>query len=214
MQQVTFGKLPVDNNVSVQAAVFDYSQRVIQIMFVVISLSCVMGLIIPILTSLGMGFTNSKAGTLLKSSVFSGSLAQRQLNSLMVNMQRTFAETVSSFIPDIQTRKLIVLLGLCMLPSIASVISSGSDIIDIRSIESFFLAAASKRKGSASSQGASQGHIYASFLAKLCIAGGWIYVYLLSSQVIKDATICFFVFFRLLALQPHHKNPNLDPVLD
>jgi hypothetical protein len=34
--------------------------------------------------------------------IFSGSLANKQINSLMVNMQRTFAETVSSVVTDVQ----------------------------------------------------------------------------------------------------------------
>jgi hypothetical protein len=165
----------LDPNASINTTVFTYAQRLLEIMFVVSMLSCILTVVFPMLMpgmALGQGTAESSPG-----SVFSGSLANRQLNSLMVNMQRTFAETVASFVTDVQTRKMIVLLGLCMLPSISSVVSSGQQqqaqkkVSDIRSIESFFLASVSQRRRAHASSSSSTSYVYANFLAKLWIAG-------------------------------------------
>jgi hypothetical protein len=83
-------------------------------------------------------------------------------------------------------RKLIVLLGLCMLPSIANAVSGGSEsgtssVVDIRSIESFFLGSPSsspsaesrrhRSKKKAFSTGWQRSRAYANVLAKLWVAG-------------------------------------------
>jgi hypothetical protein len=131
---------------STDASVFDYAQMLVELMFIVTVLSSILVAVLPFFLSEGM---------------FSGSLANSQLNSLMVNMQRTFADTVTSFVTDVQTRKLIVLLGLCMLPSISSAVS-GSQQKVFATIKSLFLAPSKKRDSSS---------LYASFIAKLWIAG-------------------------------------------
>lgn len=62
---------------------------------------------------------NKRVGT---SSFDMGSIASRQLSTLMVNMQRTFAETVTGIVADPELRRLIVLWGVCILPSISKVL--------------------------------------------------------------------------------------------
>lgn len=49
--------------------------------------------------------------------------AVQHISTLMVNMQRIFAETVAGIVTDPGIRKLIVLWGLCILPSISRRIS-------------------------------------------------------------------------------------------
>jgi hypothetical protein len=51
-----------------------------------------------------------------------GSVASSQISTLMINMQRTFAETVAGIIVDPEIRRLIVLWGLCILPSISRIL--------------------------------------------------------------------------------------------
>ena len=57
-------------------------------------------------------------------------------------------DTVAALIPDAQTRKMVVMLGLCLLPSISG--SSGSNdqdadeqLADLKTMESFFFFLAS-----------------------------------------------------------------------
>lgn len=185
MQQIRLKTLMLDPSASVESTVFNYAQRILEIMFVVTILSCVLTIVFPMMMMLPSSSAAGKTNGGSSSSVFSGALANRQLNSLMVNMQRTFAETVASFVNDAQTRKMIVLLGLCMLPSISSVVSGGAQqkVVDIRSIESFFLASMSqsssarKRRGrkegtdQAGEAGGGRSHVYANFLVKLWTAG-------------------------------------------
>jgi hypothetical protein len=164
MQQFSIPAVTPEEVTSNDAVVFSYAQTILELLSLVTVLSCILAAVLPILLP---SLPQQSQPT-----AFSGSLANKQLNSLMVNMQRMFAETVASFVTDVQTRKLVVLLGLCMLPSISAVVSGSSShkVMDIRSIESFFLASSStrnknkKRKGSATS-------VYANFLAKLWIAG-------------------------------------------
>jgi hypothetical protein len=173
--QVNLGAFMLDPSSSVASVAFDYVQKILEIMFIATVLSCILAVALPRLRATGCGAAPGSSSTTIPqiSSMFSGSIANRQLNSLMVNMQRTFAETVSSVVVDIQARKLIVLLGLCMLPTIAKAVMGGSDPdtsnVDIRSIESFFLSTPSmlKKKGKAESKS----RVYANLLYKLWIAG-------------------------------------------
>jgi hypothetical protein len=177
--QVNLGAFMLDPSSSVASVVFDYVQKILEIMFIATVLSCILAVALPRLraaTGCGaaQGSSSSSSSVLPQiSSMFSGSIANRQLNSLMVNMQRTFAETVSSVVVDIQARKLIVLLGLCMLPTIAKAVMGGSDSdssnVDIRSIESFFLSTSSMLKKKSKAE--SKSRVYANLLYKLWIAG-------------------------------------------
>lgn len=47
---------------------------------------------------------------------------QKHIGTLMMNMQRIFAETVANVVSDPEIRRLIVLWGLCSLPSISRVV--------------------------------------------------------------------------------------------
>jgi hypothetical protein len=123
MQQVRLSRFDVHPKTAVPVAVFMYSQRIAEIMFVGIALSCCLTTILPGMDRLFVPGGSQRTGmdAIRKSQVpsESASLLGKQVKSLVVNMQRTFAETVTTVIPDSQTRKMIILLGLCMLPSIA-----------------------------------------------------------------------------------------------
>jgi hypothetical protein len=164
MQQFSVKAMVPDDMIYFDAAFFDYAQTIIQLVFTVIILSCILAAVLPRLLPQG-AVLNSSCAT----GAFSGSLANRQLNSLMVNVQRTFAETVASFVTDVQTRKLIVLMGLCMLPIISAAVSGSSahKVTDIRSIESFFLASSPAHQTGRTYTS----NVYANFLAKLWISG-------------------------------------------
>lgn len=90
---------------------FEYLRRFLEITFVVVVLYTIVKFI-PVLR-------NKRVGS---SSYDMESIASRQLSTLMVNMQRTFAETVTSVVADPELRKLIVLWGICILPSISKVL--------------------------------------------------------------------------------------------
>jgi hypothetical protein len=96
MQQININAFLMDPSSSVDSSVFDYVQKILEIMFVATGLSSILTAVVPAFMESSMGgrFTG----------IFSGSLANKQLNSLMVNIQRTFAETVSSVITDVQVR--------------------------------------------------------------------------------------------------------------
>jgi hypothetical protein len=100
--QVTLSKMEVSAQSPVDFAIFAYAQRVLEITFVVVFLSCTLTTVLPVMMQQQLqGQPQSDRN---KSSIFTGSLVNRQLNSLTVNMQRTFAETVASIIQDEQTR--------------------------------------------------------------------------------------------------------------
>lgn len=157
MQQVRLSKFVVDPVTAVQAAVFQYAQRILEILFVGIVLACCLTTFLP---------TIEKQRSALVQRVQTGHLVGKQLNSVVLNIQRTFADTVASIIPDTQTRRMVVLLGLCMLPSIASVVSDSSgSSVSIQKIESFFLLQQHRGRVSAT------GHPYSRILFKICITG-------------------------------------------
>ena len=81
-------------------------------------------------------------------------------------VQRTFADTIATVIPDTQTRRMVVLLGMCMLPSIAGAVSGSSASSSLESIGSFFLLQNPKQR---TSKG--QWHAYAKVLVKIWITG-------------------------------------------
>lgn len=154
MQQVRLSKFVVDPVTAVQAAVFQYAQRIAEILFVGIVLACSLTTFLPTIEKQRGGIVQR---------VQTGPLLGKQLNSVVLNIQRTFADTVASIIPDVQTRRMVVLLGLCMLPSIASVVS-GSSSISMQQIEAFFLL--QQRTGKSRDW-----HPYARLLLKICVTG-------------------------------------------
>ena len=165
--QVRLSKFVVDPYTAADVAVFQYMQRVLEIIFVGIAISCILTTVLP---------TSETRSAAVHRVQMEGSnlLMGKQLNSVVVNIQRTFADTVASIIPDVQTRRMVVLLGLCMLPSIASVVSDGigsssSSSISIHSVESFFLVQRPRSKQAAA--GSSSWHPYARMLFKICITG-------------------------------------------
>lgn len=100
--------------VSISAAsstspVFEYLRRFLEITFVVVLLHAIVK-VIPSLNARGAGAATGGGA---------GSIAARQLSTLMVNMQRTFAETVANIVVDPELRRLVVLWGACILPSIS-----------------------------------------------------------------------------------------------
>lgn len=88
-------------------------RRFLEITFIVVILYAV----VKILPS-----SSSSSSPSSSAQATAASMASRQLSTLMINMQRTFAETVASIIVDPEIRKLIVLWGVCILPTIAGVI--------------------------------------------------------------------------------------------
>jgi hypothetical protein len=97
---------------SASSPLFEYIRRFLEIAFVVVVLSAIAKLL-----------TTSQA-------------IQQQLGTLMVNMQRIFAETVAAIVTDPQIKMLIVLWGLCILPSISKKIG---EFKTASSSASFFL---------------------------------------------------------------------------
>ena len=90
------------STVTASSSLFEYVRRFLEIAFVVVILSaCV---------------------KLLSRTTLAAMTAAQQMSTLMVNMQRIFAETVAGIITDPEIKKLIVLWGLCILPSISSTI--------------------------------------------------------------------------------------------
>lgn len=90
------------NAVTASSPLFEYVRRFLEIAFIVVILSaCV---------------------KLMSSTTLAAVTAVQQMSTLMVNMQRIFAETVAGIITDPEIKKLIVLWGLCILPSISSTI--------------------------------------------------------------------------------------------
>lgn len=167
--QVRLSKFVVDPITAVQTAIFLYVQRFLEIMFVGIVLSCCLTTFLPTFEK-----RNAVVQRLSGGGVGSNvRLMGKQVNSIVVNMQRTFADTVSSIIPDVQTRRMVVMLGLCMLPSIASVVSGDANAISVRSIESFFLMAGGGNKKRAASLDKEDAvwSSYAKILAKIWITG-------------------------------------------
>ena len=102
MQQISLSELVIDPRVPAEHAFFTCARRVVEITFIVVLLSCMLTRIIPIL---GLGSVSSLAkdagrggtGSFVDTQ-FAGTLVNRQLNSLIVNMQRTFADTVVSIV--------------------------------------------------------------------------------------------------------------------
>lgn len=60
---------------------------------------------------------------LLKLRSPASSVAEKQFSTLVINMQRIFADTVASLVAEPDTRRLVVLYGICILPSIARIIA-------------------------------------------------------------------------------------------
>lgn len=178
MQQVRLSRFEVDPLTAVPVAVFLYAQRIAEIMFVGIGLSCCITTFLPGIEKVLRGspsITGSVQGLIAGSWMVqskSTSIVEKQVKSLVVNMQRTFAETVTTIIPDAQTRKMIVLLGLCMLPSIAGSTSSpysSYTSVTVDSVRSFLMI---KGRGALQAKKrAGDWGPYASILAKIWIAG-------------------------------------------
>ncbi len=145
MQQVRLSQFNVDPNTCLQLVVFQYTQRILEITFIGILLSSCMTTMIPVLKAMAQ----HKVAAAMSASKGGGgdggsedSPVERQLNSLIVNMQRTFAEAVTLVIPDIQTRKMVVLLGLCILPTISSMASGRSNpeqLLSAKKVGEFFV---------------------------------------------------------------------------
>ena len=184
MQQVRLSRFDVDPKTAVPVAVFMYSQRIAEIMFVGIALSCCLTTFLPGMDRLFVPGGSQRTGidALRKSQVpsESASLLGKQVKSLVVNMQRTFAETVTTVIPDSQTRKMIILLGLCMLPSIARSTSpvqtspySSYSSITLESVKSFLMMNMDARHGVSEHANASKRRwsMYTTVLAKIWITG-------------------------------------------
>lgn len=96
----------------------EYLRRFLEITFVVVALYA----IVKILPTLAR--SPSPSGSSSGSAAAASSIASRQLGTLMINMQRTFAETVAGLITDPEIRRLIVLWGACIMPSISRYNSS------------------------------------------------------------------------------------------
>ena len=94
---------------------FEYIRRFLEITFIVVVLYSVVK-IIPVMSAGGSSSQSTSGGD------DAGSVASRQLSTLMINMQRTFAETVAGIIVDPEIRRLVVLWGMCMLPSISRIL--------------------------------------------------------------------------------------------
>lgn len=174
----------MDPNTSAGQALFLYTQRVLEILFIGIMLSCSLTTFLPMANRQRPGGGASAAATasmILHDDVQAGKLMGRQIDSIVVNMQRTFADTISSIIPDDQVRRMVVLLGLCILPSIAGLVSKDQfESSDIKSVESFFFmfgdsAAAIRRKrrrgGLLTTKTEEGWHKFSKVLAKIAIMG-------------------------------------------
>lgn len=166
MQQVRLSRFVVEPRTAVPVAVFLYSQRILEIMFVGIVLSCCLTTFLPALRkrmAVSLLSPSSSSGTGSEEQGSVSLLIGKQVNSLVVNMQRAFAETVTAIIPDVQARKMIVLLGLCMLPSMSG---SSSPAVGLKQVEAAFLFA---HKSTSESRAGWES--YASILARIWIAG-------------------------------------------
>jgi hypothetical protein len=193
MQQFHMGQLVVDPITSISSAVFQYVQRISEIMFVGIIVSCVLLTSASFCSSLiaeamhqvplkgqksapveDETETTNGAGVLSSSSTV---IMGKQLDSLMVNLQRTFAETVANILPDGESRRMAVFLGLCLLPStsVARLDEAGGDqqdtgTIDSSSIESFFLMFDAS-SSSAKNKTSTKWRTYANLIARIWVTG-------------------------------------------
>lgn len=228
MQQVRLSKFSVDPNMPFDVATFQYVQRIIEITFIGILVSSCLTTLLPALQAIaeskmmkgGGGGGGAAAAATAASPSPSDSLVQRQLNSLIVNMQRTFADTITSAIPDVQTRKMVVLLGLCILPSISSLVTGQGDsaeVLSTKRVGEFFLMFQRRREEKV----ADRWRETSSMLAKIWVAGlsmAWINTalsFIISNESVEGlmqtwisvvSTICLAVLTRAL----HPMFPGLE----
>jgi hypothetical protein len=99
------------NTANASSPLVEYLRRFLEITFVVVALYA----IVKILPALKRSSSSQSSG----SGAAATSIASRQLGTLIINMQRTFAETVAGLITDPEIRRLIVLWGACILPTIS-----------------------------------------------------------------------------------------------
>ena len=138
----------IDPNTCLQMVVFQYTQRILEITFIGILLSSCITTLIPALKTMAQNKMAAHLGSAGRSGTDSS--VESQLNSLIVNMQRTFAEAVTLVIPDVQTRKMVVLLGLCILPTISSVASGRSNpeqLFSMKRLGEFFVIFQGSKQG-------------------------------------------------------------------
>lgn len=140
----------MDPSTPPEEAFFLYAQRILEILFIGILLSCCLTTFLPMASKKrpgGGASATATASALLQDNVQAGLLMGRQIDSIVVNMQRTFADTAASIIPDDQSRKMVVLLGMCILPSIAGLVAKDQlESSDMKTIESFFFFSTSPMK--------------------------------------------------------------------
>lgn len=227
MQQVRLSKFSVDPNIPFHVATFQYTQRIIEITFIGVLVSSCLTTLLPALQAM---VENRMAGTGSTAAAPTNSLVGKQLNSLIVNMQRTFADTVASVFPDVQTRKMVVLLGLCILPSISGAVtgqggSSAQQLLSATRVQEFFMMfrGASRRRrtvNGVNGPAASSWKETSSMLSKIWIAGlsmAWINTalsFIISNQpggilqtwISVISTVCLAVLTRAL----HPMFPGLD----
>jgi hypothetical protein len=123
--------LVIDPMSSAFSAAFRYVKVVTEIMFIGILASC---LLVAATFFAGIGLSDIVQGAAAASPdsssedaskqhkdqlqrSFQSTFLGNQLDSLMVNIQRTFADVVGNLIPDAEARRMVVFLGLCMLPA-------------------------------------------------------------------------------------------------
>jgi hypothetical protein len=106
---VTFLQIRI-STASSTSPLLEYIRRFLEITFVVVVLYAIIKVLPKDPTPPAVGQETA------------ASVASKQIGTLMINMQRTFAETVANIITDPEIRRLIVLWGACILPSIAGVI--------------------------------------------------------------------------------------------
>ena len=148
MQQVRLSQFNIDPNTCLQMVVFQYTQRILEITFIGILLSSCITTLIPALKTMAQNKMAAHLGSAGRPGTDSS--VESQLNSLIVNMQRTFAEAVTLVIPDVQTRKMVVLLGLCILPTISSVASGRSNpeqLFSMKRLGEFFVIFQGSKQG-------------------------------------------------------------------
>ena len=161
MQQVDVSGFEIDPLSSGNSAAFRYVRAVSEIMFLGISASCIL---VAATFYMGIGISDlvhaqgpkkpaaaSMHSNSLQSdsSSFPSTFLGSQVDSLMVNLQRTFAEAIGNLIPDSEARRMMVFLGMCMLPATASVQHMGtlaSEGDNLSKLENFFLVFEQKRR--------------------------------------------------------------------
>lgn len=155
MEGFSMSRVQIDINTPPLVATFMMLRNVSEIVCIGVFLSCCLAILIPYLVrSLG-GNADGTQGAYapgdgaasggndcvesIKNMVTTGqksiipctdesiAILRKQIRMVVINMQRAFADAVSGMVPYPQTRKMLILLGLCMLPSIARIASASSN---------------------------------------------------------------------------------------